>query len=126
MKLLALGTPLLVLGVIFLLQRLEAWALPSPRSRRGRVAAAAPTRNRPVPPPATGLPTGRRKMMNDQTSPTPDERDGPLLRDPPPPPGYVDPLDESQALRDLSQLPGPYLVRSARTGPARRSPRRER
>jgi hypothetical protein len=122
-KFLALGTPLLVLGAIFVLQRLESWAIPSPRSRRKalRAAPAAPSAGKS---PADPAPPRRRKMMNHPTSPTPDERDGPLLRDPPPPPGYVDPLDESQVLKDLSRLPGPSLFR--RAPPARRSRRRER
>jgi hypothetical protein len=33
--------------------------------------------------------------------------DGPLLRDPPPPPGYVDPLEGSEALEHLSS-PGAH------------------
>lgn len=34
------------------------------------------------------------------------EPTGPLLRDPPPPPGYVDPIDQSDLLEDPSSFEG--------------------
>jgi hypothetical protein len=40
------------------------------------------------------------------TQPTPDGLHVPLPRDPPPPPGYIDPLHESDVLADLAD-PGP-------------------
>ena len=64
--------------------------------------------------------------MDHPTSPAPDERPGPLLRDPPPPPGYVDPLDESQLLEDLSQPGDSSVVQGAATGSARPSRSRRR
>ena len=64
--------------------------------------------------------------MNHPTSPAPDERAGPLLRDPPPPPGYVDPLDESQILEDLSRLVESSHHQNVPNGSASRSRRRHR
>jgi hypothetical protein len=41
--------------------------------------------------------------MRDTPAPTTGETvPGPLLRDPPPPPGYVDPLEGSEALHGLA------------------------
>lgn len=78
MKAVALLTPLLALGLLLVLQRLEAWAeQPVPHIRR-------PPRRSPV----TTTPS---------TRPSDDTPQTPLLRDPPPPPGYVEPLAGSTA-----------------------------
>jgi hypothetical protein len=46
-----------------------------------------------------------------------DERkvEGPLLRDPPPPPGWVDPLEGSRDLEDLATTYGTEPTRGSRT-----------
>lgn len=89
MMAMALLTPLLVLGILPLLHDLEAWM------RRD----TPPGRDRP-PRPQKGPP------MIEQTPPT----DGadlvrPVPRDPPPPPGYVDPLAGSTAENTVSSVP---------------------
>lgn len=96
MKLLALATPLLVLGLILLLQRMEAWCAPVPRAAGDR-----PVRPRDGPTPST-----RRSAMPTSTSAstaTTTELDvaEPLLRDPPTPPGDVDPVEDGATLEDL-------------------------
>ena len=97
MKLLALATPLLVLGLVLLLQRMEAWC--------ARVPGAASDRAH-RPPGGRTPPTIARSTMSTTTAPSPaatveGEVAEPLLRDPPAPPGYVDPLEGNAALEDL-------------------------
>ena len=73
MKAAALLTPLLVLGLLIPMHKLEVWA------QRPDVAARRPRRRRRV---MTTPPTPRSEVAPEV----------PLLRDPPPPPGYVEPL----------------------------------
>lgn len=80
MRAAALLTPFLVLGLLVVMPRLEVWA---------HRPAAPVRRPRPKVPPA----------MSSTPSPRadPDSPETPLLRDPPPPPGWVEPLEGSSA-----------------------------
>lgn len=62
--------------------------------------------------------------MKHVTASAPDEQDRPLLRHPPPPPGYVDPLGASQVLHELAELDDVTVLPSAPPGSAGRSRRR--
>ena len=78
MKAAALLTPLLMLGLLVGMAKLEVWAqhpdVPTPRPRR------------------------RKRVMTEPQLPhAEDVPQAPLLRDPPPPPGYVEPLAGSSA-----------------------------
>lgn len=88
MRAAALLTPLLALGLLAVMARLEVWAqtptaAPAPPQRRNRVMTAPPTDRREAAP------------------------EVPLLRDPPPPPGYVEPLAGSSAEDTYGHAPGP-------------------
>ena len=97
MKLLALAAPLLVLGLVLLLQRMEAWCTRAPTAA-GRIHRPAPGGRTPA--------TTTRSTMRNPAAPSPaatvdEEVAEPLLRDPPAPPGYVDPLSGSSMLEHL-------------------------
>ena len=107
MRLLALLTPVAMLGALWVLQRLEVVDEPRP----GPTADAAPSRARP--PRARAQPSdgGGGPAMSDvdgsrlpsaRRSPMRPRATGPLLRDPPPPPGYINPLEQSELLEQLS------------------------
>lgn len=98
MKLLALATPLLALGLVLLLQRMEAWCGRVPRAAGDRRVRASVSRT--APPmrstmPATSAPSSAATAEGEALEP--------LLRDPPSPPGYVDPLEGSPTLEDLME-----------------------
>jgi hypothetical protein len=100
MKALALALPLLVFAPILLLQRMEAWCARPARPPRMRPAPPVPVP--PVPTPSTARITMARQI----TAPTPAtdaDVHEPLPRDPPLPPGYVDPLEGDPLLSDLRQ-----------------------
>ncbi|WP_377642523.1 hypothetical protein [Oryzobacter terrae] len=87
MRAVALVTPLLVLGLLPVLGRMEAWSVGErtrPRARTPRPRTTVRTRMTATTPPAD-----------------PELVPGPLPRDPPPPPGYRDPLEDSPVLEDL-------------------------
>ena len=77
MKAAALLTPFLVLGLLHVLQRLEVWTGSSGGARHPRKKEPRMT-----------------QQHDGQTEP---HGEAPLLRDPPPPPGYVEPLAGSSA-----------------------------
>lgn len=96
MKLLSLGTPVLVLGLVLLLQRMEAWSAgvstAAGRSQRHRDGRTSPTTTgRTMSTPAA--PSSSTAMGEDAAEPLP--------RDPPAPPGYVDPLEGNATLEHL-------------------------
>lgn len=83
MKAAGLLTPLVVLGLLLVMPRLEVWA------QRPTVSAIRP-----------------RRRVRPMTSPAPADTDAakaPILRDPPPPPGYVEPLAGSSAEDTFTQ-----------------------
>ena len=93
MRAVALVTPLLVLGLLPVLGRMEAWSVGERTRPRARALR-----------PGTTDRTTKRARMSDTTLPPEPEPDlGPLPRDPPPPPGYRDPLEGSPVLDDLRQ-----------------------
>ena len=106
MKLLALLTPAAMLGVLWALQRLERWMVRPEATRAHRhPARAAGARH----PPAAAAVRGGEPVVAEVGDDAlldpgvgPGTETGPLLRDPPPPPGYVDPLEESDLLDDPS------------------------
>lgn len=112
MKLLSLGTPVLVLGLVLLLQRMEAWSAgvstAAGRSQRHRDGRTSPTTTgRTMSTPAA--PSSSTAMGEDAAEPLP--------RDPPAPPGCGDPLEGNATLEHLVEaLPGqerPPALRSA-------------
>jgi hypothetical protein len=53
-----------------------------------------------------------------------EQEDGPLLRDPPPPPGWVDPLEDSEILQDPARTERrPAHGRAFDAAPGARAPR---
>ena len=98
MKALALALPLLVLAPLLLLQRMEAWCTRPSRAIRRGPPSAVPAPHAPNP--ATTRITMARQTIT-ATSPPAADAPEPLLRDPPPPPGYVDPLEEDPLLSEL-------------------------
>jgi hypothetical protein len=103
MKALALALPLFVLATLLLLQRMEDWcARPSRATRRG---PPPPVLIPPAPAPPSARTTMARQTATASPAPAADAADAaePLLRDPPPPPGYVDPLEEDPLLSDLME-----------------------
>lgn len=113
MKLIALATPLLVLGLVLLLQRMEAWCVRAPRAADSRLRS-----------PGGRTPHPTRSSMSTTTAPSPaataEEAAAPLLRDPPSPPGYVDPLEGNATLEDIvdstPRTAGSSDVPSSQTG----------
>lgn len=95
MRAVALVTPLLVLGLLPVLGRMEAWSV----GERTRPRARA------LRPGTTDRTTKRTRMSDTTLPPEPDHDLGPLPRDPPPPPGYRDPLEGSPVLDDLLAAP---------------------
>ncbi len=91
MRAIALVTPLLVLGLLPVLGRMEAWS--------------AQERPRPLPRTPRRRTTDRTRMTDTTTPGEPEPDLGPLPRDPPPPPGYRDPLEGSPVLDDLRHAP---------------------
>lgn len=90
MKAAALATPVLALGLIHLMHLLEVWAQrtstssrTSPRTRRLEGGTTHDDKDETM----TDIPGPR-------TDPSPNK---PLPHDPPPPPGWVDPLADSDA-----------------------------
>lgn len=93
MKAVAFLTPLLVLGLLPLLHALEVRMRRTPRPSRAR-------RSR------TTRPTTKDPMMTELPAPEDGAELGmPVLRDPPPPPGYVEPLAGSTAEDTLGAVP---------------------